>query len=182
MIGLDTNIIVRYLTQDDPIQSRKATEIIERRLSEENPGFVSIVAMVETVWVLERAYSVAAHEIAAAVERMLQIDVLIVENEQEVFTAMIALNQGRGSFADALIAEGKLQADVAKALGVSVMTYHRWRKARKSSRPAMPVRSIETAGDASPIEQTRRINQLQLENARLRRLVTDLLLEKMNLA
>jgi len=104
MIGLDTNIIVRYLTQDDPIQSRKATEIIERRLSQENPGFVSIVAMVETVWVLERAYSVAAHEIAAAVERMLQIDVLIVENEQEVFTAMVALKEGRGSFSDAIIA------------------------------------------------------------------------------
>jgi predicted nucleic-acid-binding protein len=104
MTGLDTNILVRYLTQDDPIQSPKATEIIERRLTEENPGFVSIVAMVETVWVLDRAYGLAAHQIAAAVERMLQTDVLVVENEQEVFTAMIALKQGRGSFADALIA------------------------------------------------------------------------------
>jgi predicted nucleic-acid-binding protein len=103
MIGLDTNIIVRYLTQDDRIQSMKATEIIERRLSEENPGFVSIVAMVETVWVLERAYSLAAHEIAEAVERLLQTDVLVVENEQEVFTAMIALKEGQGSFADAVI-------------------------------------------------------------------------------
>ena len=62
MIGLDTNILVRYLTQDDPIQSPKAREIIERRLTEENPGFVSIVAMVETVWVLDRAYKLAAHE------------------------------------------------------------------------------------------------------------------------
>ena len=56
MIGLDTNILVRYLTQDDPIQSPKATEIIEQRLSEENPGFVSIVAIVEMVWVLDRAF------------------------------------------------------------------------------------------------------------------------------
>jgi predicted nucleic acid-binding protein len=47
MIGLDTNILVRYLTQGDPIQSPMAREIIERRLTEENPGFVSIVAMVE---------------------------------------------------------------------------------------------------------------------------------------
>jgi predicted nucleic-acid-binding protein len=38
MIGLDTNILVRYLTQDDPIQSPKAREIIERRLTEENPA------------------------------------------------------------------------------------------------------------------------------------------------
>lgn len=104
MIGLDTNILVRYLTQDDPDQSLKATEIIEQRLTEENPGFVSIVAMVKIVWVLDRAYSFSAHEIAAAVERMLQIDVFVVENEQEVFTAMIALKNGQGTFADAVIA------------------------------------------------------------------------------
>ncbi len=104
MIGLDTDILVRYLTQDDPIQSPKATEIIERRLTDENPGFVSIVVMVETVWVLERAYRLAADEIAAAVERMLQTDVLVVENEQEVFSAIIALKDGQGSFADAVIA------------------------------------------------------------------------------
>lgn len=104
MIGLDSNILIRYLVQDDPLQSPKAAEIIERRLSEENPGFVSIVAMVETVWVLDRAYGLATHEIAAAVERMLQADVLVVEREQEVFTAMIVLKQGKGSFADAVIA------------------------------------------------------------------------------
>lgn len=103
MIGLDTNILVRYLAQDDPIQSSKATEIIEKRLTAENPGFVSIVATIETVWVLDRAYGLPAAEIAAAVERILQVDVLVVEAEQEVFTAMIALKEGRGSFADALI-------------------------------------------------------------------------------
>jgi predicted nucleic-acid-binding protein len=104
MIGLDTNILVRYLTQDDPLQSRRATEIIERRLTEETPGFVSIVAMVEMVWVLERAYRLPAHKIAAAVERMLQTDVLVIENEQEVFTAMLALKEGQGAFADSVIA------------------------------------------------------------------------------
>jgi predicted nucleic-acid-binding protein len=104
MIGLDTNIIVRYLTQDDPMQSAKAREIVERRLTEEKPGFVSIVAVVETVWVLERAYGQRPHEIVGAVERMLQTDVLVIENEQEVFTAMIALKEGQGSFADAVIA------------------------------------------------------------------------------
>ena len=55
MIGLDTNVLVRYLAQDDPAQSARATEIIERRLSDENPGFVSVVAMAEMVWVLQRA-------------------------------------------------------------------------------------------------------------------------------
>ena len=103
MIGLDTNVLVRYLAQDDPVQSPKATELIERRLSEENPGFVSVVAMVETAWVLDRAYGLADREIAAAIERTLQADVLFVEDEQEVFAAMIALKEGHGSFADALI-------------------------------------------------------------------------------
>jgi predicted nucleic-acid-binding protein len=103
MIGLDTNILVRYLVQDDPIQSAKATDIIERRLTEQTPGFVSTVAMVEIAWVLDRAYGLGNDEIAAAIERTLQIDVLVVENEQEIFTAMIALKQGKGSFADAII-------------------------------------------------------------------------------
>jgi len=105
MIGLDSNILVRYLTQDDPIQSAKATEIMERRLTEQDPGFVSVVAMAEIVWVLDRAYELTAREISWAIERMLQSDALVVENEQDVFTAMIAFKQGRGSFADAMIAE-----------------------------------------------------------------------------
>jgi predicted nucleic-acid-binding protein len=103
MIGLDTNVLVRYLAQDDPVQSRKATEIIERGLTDQNPGFLSVVAMVETVWALDRAYHLAAHKIAAAVERMLQADMFVVENEQQVFAAMIALKEGH-SFADAIIA------------------------------------------------------------------------------
>jgi predicted nucleic-acid-binding protein len=103
MIGFDTNVIVRYLTQDDPVQSPKATELIERGLTEEEPGFVSVVAMAETAWVLERVYGLTVGEIAAVIERMLEVEVLVVESEQEVFTAMIAVKEGRGSFADALI-------------------------------------------------------------------------------
>ena len=103
MIGFDTNVIVRYLTQDDPVQSPKATELIERGLTEEEPGFVSVVAMAETAWVLERVYGRTAEEIAAVIERMLEVEVLVVESEQEVFTAMIAVKEGRSAFADALI-------------------------------------------------------------------------------
>ncbi|HEY6254151.1 MAG TPA: type II toxin-antitoxin system VapC family toxin [Candidatus Angelobacter sp.] len=105
MIGLDTNVLIRYVTQDDPVQSPRANEIIERRLSTAKPGFVSVVAMAEVVWVLDRAYGFTSSEIAAAIECMLQIEVLVIENEQEVFAAMLALKQGRGAFADALIAE-----------------------------------------------------------------------------
>lgn len=116
MIGLDTNILVRYITQDHPVQSLRAAEIIERQLTEEEPGFVSVVSMAETVWVLERAYHFAAREIAAAVERMLQTDVLVVENEQEVFTAMVSLKEGHGSFADAIIGALGTRAGCSRTL------------------------------------------------------------------
>jgi len=116
MIGLDTNILVRYLTQDDPRQSPKATELIEQRLTEQDPGFISVAAMAEIVWVLERAYGFADEDIAAAVERMLQADVLVVESEREVFTAMVALKEGQGSFADALIGALGAKAGCSRTL------------------------------------------------------------------
>jgi predicted nucleic-acid-binding protein len=116
MIGLDTNVLVRYLAQDDPAQSRRATEIIEGRLTDQNPGFVSVVAMAETVWVLDRAYSLSDEEIVAAIQRMLQIDVLVMENEQEVFAAMTAVEEGLGSFADALIGARGAKAGCAATL------------------------------------------------------------------
>lgn len=104
MIGLDTNVLVRYLAQDDPVQSPRAADIIERQLTGQNPGFVSLVTLVETVWVLDRVYSLTAPRIAAAVEHILEADTLVVQNEQDVFTAMVALKEGRSRFSDALIA------------------------------------------------------------------------------
>jgi predicted nucleic-acid-binding protein len=140
MIGLDTNIIVRYLTQDDPIQSAVATEIMEQRLSEDNPGFVSIVAIVEVVWVLDRVYGMAPPEVAAAVERLLQADVLIMENEQEVFTAMIALKEDRGSFADALVAQLGTRAGCAHTL-----TFDRKALRLPGFKPAWPRAAVRTS-------------------------------------
>jgi predicted nucleic-acid-binding protein len=103
MIGLDTNILVRFLTQDDPVQSSRTRQIIERQLTEENPGFVSLAAMLETAWVLEKIYKLSDQEVAEAIKGILQIDTLFIQNEQEVYTATVILQTGRGSFADALI-------------------------------------------------------------------------------
>jgi len=103
MNGLDTNILIRYLTQDDPDQSPKATRIIERRFTRERPGFISLVTIAEAVWVLGSVYALADREIAYTVERMLQADTLLVQNEQQVYTAMVALRRGWGAFGDALI-------------------------------------------------------------------------------
>lgn len=66
MIGLDRNVLVRYLAQDDAVQARLATQLIERQLTQARPGFISLVTMVETVWVLDRVYGLSNREIAAA--------------------------------------------------------------------------------------------------------------------
>jgi predicted nucleic-acid-binding protein len=103
MIGLDTNVLLRYLAQDDPAYSSRATEIIERRLTEEEPGFVSLVSILEVVWVLKSLCKRSRQEIANAIEMILAADTLEVQNEQEVYTAVVSLRNGIGSFEDALI-------------------------------------------------------------------------------
>jgi predicted nucleic-acid-binding protein len=103
MKGLDTSILIRYLTQDDPLQSPRANEIIDRDLSPEAPGFVSLVAIAEVTWVLRSRYKATRQEIITAIERILSSDSFQVQNEQQVYEAMIALRTGEGTFADALI-------------------------------------------------------------------------------
>ena len=86
--------------------------------------------------------------------------------------------------ADALAKNGQPQAKIAKSLGISVMTLHRWRKARTAgAKPSEQVPFLDqvTGGPSPSAEGLSRIAQLQIENARLRKLVTDLLLEKMRL-
>jgi predicted nucleic-acid-binding protein len=103
MIALDTNVLLRYLVQDDPVQSPKAAEVVERRLSRQEPGFVSLVCILEIVWVLGSLYKRSRTEIASHIEMILAADTLQVQNEQEVYQGVIALRQGTGTFEDALI-------------------------------------------------------------------------------
>jgi predicted nucleic-acid-binding protein len=116
VIGLDTNIVVRFLTQDDPIQSARATKLIEHVLTFENPGFISVVVMAEVAWVLKRPYAYSDRRTAEAIEALLRIDTLVIECEQQVFAAMTVLKEGRGSFTDALIAGLELQAGCSRTL------------------------------------------------------------------
>ena len=78
MIGLDTNVLLRYLVQDHPVQSSCATEIITRRLTEEEPGFVSLVTILEVVWVLKNLYKRSRQEVANDIEMVLAADTLEV--------------------------------------------------------------------------------------------------------
>ncbi|MGA2561740.1 MAG: type II toxin-antitoxin system VapC family toxin, partial [Terracidiphilus sp.] len=103
MMGLDTNVLLRYLAQDDPRQSRRATEIVERRLTEQEPGFVSLVTILEVAWVLKSLFKRSRHEIANDIEMLLAADTLEVQNEQEVYLAIVSLRNGIGTFEDALI-------------------------------------------------------------------------------
>jgi predicted nucleic-acid-binding protein len=103
MIALDTNVLLRYLVQDDPTQSPKAIAIIERRLTRQEPGFVSLVCILEIVWVLGSLLKRTRWEIAYHIEMILAADTLQVQNEQEVYQGVIALRNGTGTFEDALI-------------------------------------------------------------------------------
>ena len=103
MIGFDTKILVRYLAQDDPIQSPRATRIVDHLFTEDHPGFISLVTIAETVWALRSIYRMPDDAVATAIEQLLQADTLFIQNEREVFTAMMALRTGEASFPDALI-------------------------------------------------------------------------------
>ena len=103
MIGLDTNVVLRYLLQDDPKRTRQANEIIEGRLSEREPGFLSLACVLEIVWVLSSLLRQGSVQIAGHLEHLLAADSLVVQNEQQVFEAAFALKRGAGEFEDALI-------------------------------------------------------------------------------
>jgi predicted nucleic-acid-binding protein len=103
MIGLDTNVLLRYLLQDDPKQTRQANQIVDRQLSEQNLGFISLVTVIEIVWVLRGLLKQNPSQISSHLENLLTADSLEVQNEQQVFDAIFALKRGAGEFEDALI-------------------------------------------------------------------------------
>ena len=103
MTGLDTNIVLRYLLQDDPRQSPLANRVVEGQLTTENPGFINIVAILEIVWVLRSLLKRTPAEIAAHLEQLLAADTLNVQNENQVFEAAFALKCGTGEFEDVLL-------------------------------------------------------------------------------
>src|ERR1700683_1047130 len=102
MIGLDTNIVVRYLTHDDPSQSAKAIELFAS-LSIESPGFLSLITLVESVWVLERSYRFTKDEIVRVVETFLRGREVVVERAELVSQALRLFNDTGVDFSDCVI-------------------------------------------------------------------------------
>ncbi|MGE1155045.1 MULTISPECIES: PIN domain-containing protein [Pseudomonas] len=102
MIGLDTNVLVRYVTQDDPVQSPKASELIES-LTQLSPGFVSLVSVVELVWVLQSCYQCAKGEVVAVLETLLRTRELTIEHAEIIWQALRRFTANKADFADCLI-------------------------------------------------------------------------------
>ena len=103
MIGLDTNVLVRYLTLDDDEQARTATEIIEAASEAGEPLFVSAVVMCELVWVLERGYRFGRSQVEHTVDALLRTAQLHFREKDLLLTALADYRTGGGDFADYVI-------------------------------------------------------------------------------
>ena len=102
MTGLDTNVLVRYVMQDDPRQSLRATRLIESLRAEE-PGFVPVVVLVELVWVLTGGYGLARSQLAMVLGKLLRSKELVVDRAELVAQALKRFSDDGADFADTLI-------------------------------------------------------------------------------
>jgi len=101
---------VRYIAQDDPSQSKAATRIFEEVISDANHGFITSIAMCETIWVLARAYEQPREKLAQVVEALLKADNLELEHRDLVWSAREDFLRGKADFSDYLLARiGKAQ-------------------------------------------------------------------------
>ena len=102
MTGIDTNVLVRYLVNDDPVQSEKAAGLF-RSLTTMNKGFISLVTIVETIWVLESVYGQETSVIVEAILKLLRSQRLVVQCAKEIEVALTLERYG-GDLAGAIIA------------------------------------------------------------------------------
>ena len=104
MIGLDTNVLVRYIVQDDPGQAEAAARLIEGRCTAQLPGYVGVPVLVELVWVLAGAYRYDRPVVASVIRQLLRTVELTVEDHDTAWSALREFEAGGADFADCLIA------------------------------------------------------------------------------
>lgn len=102
MIGLDTNVIVRFLVQDDEKQSKAATTFMNS-LTPQEPGYICREVIIEVVWVLERAYHLSRKQIVPAIEGLISSKELVIENGERVGLALNRYLKGGAGFSDLMI-------------------------------------------------------------------------------
>jgi len=103
LIGLDTNVLVRFIVRDDLPQTKAATRLIEARCTAETPGLVSSIVLCEIVWVLSRGYGYSRGEVAEVLRRILSVQELRVHRPDLAWRVMQRFEAGRADFADYLI-------------------------------------------------------------------------------
>jgi predicted nucleic-acid-binding protein len=108
VIGLDTNVLIRYLTQDDPDQSAKASRVIDD--AESGGLFLSLIVICEMVWVLEDAYHQKRDEISNALDKVLQTGQFAFEEKDLVRQALEDYRNGKGDLSDYLVGRVGLEA------------------------------------------------------------------------
>ena len=102
MFGLDTNVLVRYIVQDDKTQAGKATKIIEG-LSADSPAFISCIVLCEINWVLKSAYKISKQERLGVLQNLLSVPVFDIEQLDSCVRALKCYQDGKADFSDYLI-------------------------------------------------------------------------------
>ncbi len=111
VIALDTNVLIRYLVEDDPDQARRAAALIEDTLRHrEARFFVTLVTLCELVWVLRAAYSRSKVEITMVLKGLLRAAQLEIESVDIAHRALADFESGKGDFADYVIRESAVAA------------------------------------------------------------------------
>jgi len=111
VIALDTNVLVRYLVEDDAKQSALAAALINRTIADDAYLFVSDIVVCETVWVLSVSYKTARKQIAAVLRSLFRARHLEFAAADQLIRALDAFESGNGDFADYLIREHGRAAD-----------------------------------------------------------------------
>jgi predicted nucleic-acid-binding protein len=103
MLGLDTNVLIRYLVQDDPRQYRQARRLIHQEAGQGRPVWISLLVLLEMEWVLRSRYALAKAEILTAFAALLDAADLAFEDEASVEEALYCWKDSAADFADSLI-------------------------------------------------------------------------------
>lgn len=105
MIGIDTNVLVRYLTLDNQRQVEKVDALIRGAVERDEPLHLDCIVLCETAWVLRTVYGLARGEIAEALERVIETRHFSIEDRDSVRRALASFRTAAGDFADYLIGE-----------------------------------------------------------------------------